>query len=56
MQNVKHLSKITPEVSATVERGAHFHPTIGSMIPIGFTSSHPRDETMMLRDYVFVFQ
>jgi hypothetical protein len=29
----------------TAERGAHFHPTVGSVIPIGFTTSHPRDGT-----------
>jgi hypothetical protein len=48
MQDVKHLSEITPEVSATAERGARFHPTVGSAIPIGFTTSHPRAETTML--------
>jgi hypothetical protein len=26
----------------TAERGAHFHPIVGSLIPIGFTTSHPR--------------
>jgi hypothetical protein len=26
----------------TAERGARFHPTIGSVIPIGFSTSHPR--------------
>jgi hypothetical protein len=56
MQDVKHLSEITPEVSATAERGARFHPTVGSAIPIGFTTSHPRAETTMLRDCVSVFQ
>jgi hypothetical protein len=55
MQYVKHLSEITPEVSATAERGARFHPTVGSAIPIGFTTSHPRAETTMLRDCVSVF-
>jgi hypothetical protein len=48
MQYVKHLSEITPEVSATAERGARFHPTIGSVTPSGFTTSHPRVETTML--------
>jgi hypothetical protein len=48
MQYVKHLSEITPEVSATAERGDRFHPTVGSMTPSGFTTSHPRDETTML--------
>jgi hypothetical protein len=46
--NVKHLSEITPEVSATAERGARFHPTVGSATPSGFTTSHPRAETTML--------
>jgi hypothetical protein len=45
---VKHLSAITPEVSATIERGDRFHPTVGSTISIGFTTSHPRAETTML--------
>jgi hypothetical protein len=48
MKDVKHLSEITPEVSATTERGARFHTTVGSTIPIGFTTSHPQAETMML--------
>jgi hypothetical protein len=48
MQYVKHLSEITPEVSATAERGARFHPTVGIATPNGFTTSHPRAETMML--------
>jgi hypothetical protein len=26
---------------ATAERGARFHPTIGSVTPNGFTTSHP---------------
>ena len=56
MKDVKHLSEITPEVSETAERSARFHPTIGSAIPIGFTTSHPRAETMMLRDCVLVCQ
>jgi hypothetical protein len=56
MQYVKHLSEITPEVSATAERGARFHPTVGSVIPIGFTTSHPRVETTMLRDCVSACQ
>jgi hypothetical protein len=33
---------------ATAERGARFHPTVGLATPNGFTTSHPRDETMML--------
>jgi hypothetical protein len=48
MQYVKHLSEITPEVSATVDRGACFHPTVGLATPSGFTTSHPRAETTML--------
>jgi hypothetical protein len=55
MQDVKHLSEITPEVSASAKRGARFHPTVGSTISIVFTNSHPRDETMMLRDRVSIF-
>jgi hypothetical protein len=47
-QYIKHLSEITPEVSATTERGARFHPTIGLVTPSGFTNSHPRAETTML--------
>ena len=27
---------------ATTERGARFHPTVGSATPNGFTTSHPR--------------
>jgi hypothetical protein len=27
---------------ANAERGARFHPTVGSVIPTGFTTSHPR--------------
>jgi hypothetical protein len=41
---------------ATAERGARFHPTVGSTTPNGFTTSHPRAETTMLRDCVSVFQ
>jgi hypothetical protein len=47
MQYVKHLSEITPEVSATAERGARFHPIVGLGTPSGFTTSHPQDDTMM---------
>jgi hypothetical protein len=50
MQDIKHLSEITPGVFATAERGARFHPTVGSANPNGFTTSHPRAETTMLRD------
>jgi hypothetical protein len=48
MQYVKHLSEITPEVSATAERGSRFHPTVASATPSGFITSHPRAETTML--------
>jgi hypothetical protein len=48
MQYVKHLSEIMPEVSATAERGACFHPTVGLVTPNGFTTSHPQAETTML--------
>jgi hypothetical protein len=34
-------------MKAAAERGAHFHPTIGVVTPSGFTTSHPRAETMM---------
>ena len=54
MQYVKHLSEITPKVSATAERGARFHPTVGVANPTGFTTSHPRAETTMLWDCVFL--
>jgi hypothetical protein len=44
----KTLIKINTRGQATAERGARFHPTIGSATPSGFTTSHPRDETTML--------
>jgi hypothetical protein len=47
---------ITQEMSATAERGARFHPTVGSVTPNEFTTSHPRAETTMLRDCVSVCQ
>jgi hypothetical protein len=56
MQDVKHLSEITPEMSATAERGARFHPTIGLATPNGFTTSHPQAKTTMMKDCVSVFQ
>ena len=34
---------------ATAERGAHFHPTVGSVTPNGFTTSHPRARPRCLR-------
>jgi hypothetical protein len=48
MQYVKYLSEITPGVSATAERVARFHPTIGVATPNRFTTSHPQAETTML--------
>ena len=42
-------------MGANAERGACFHPTIGSATPNGFTTSHPRAETTMLRYCVLVF-
>jgi hypothetical protein len=48
MQHIKYLSEITPEMGATAETGARFHPTVGVATPDGFTTSHPRDETTML--------
>ena len=57
MQYIKYLSEITPEVGATAERGARFHPTIGVATPDGFTTSHPRaDTTMLLRLRLTVYQ
>jgi hypothetical protein len=43
----KHLSE-TPGVT-TAERGARFHPTVGSVTPNGFTTSHPRARPRCLR-------
>jgi hypothetical protein len=37
----KYLSENT-RCNATAERGARFHPTVGSATPNGFTTSHPR--------------
>jgi hypothetical protein len=34
---------------ANAERGARFHPTIGSVTPNGFTTSHPRARPRCLR-------
>jgi hypothetical protein len=36
----EHLSENT-RCDATTERGARFHPTVGSMTSNGFTTSHP---------------
>jgi hypothetical protein len=36
----KNLSENTM-CEATAERGAHFHPTVGSVTPNRFTTSHP---------------
>jgi hypothetical protein len=41
---------------ATAERGARFHPIVGSATPNEVTTSHPQAETTMLRDCVSVFQ
>jgi hypothetical protein len=40
MQDIKLIRN--SERDANAERGAHFHPTIGSVIPTGFTTSHPQ--------------
>jgi hypothetical protein len=37
----KTLRKYTKH-DATTERGSHFHPTIGSVTPKRFTTSHPQ--------------
>jgi hypothetical protein len=34
---------------ANAERGARFHPTVGSVTPNGFTTSHPRARPRCLR-------
>jgi hypothetical protein len=44
----KHLSENT-RCDATAERGARFHPTVGSVTPNGFTTSHPRARPRGLR-------
>jgi hypothetical protein len=44
----KHLSENT-RCDATAERGARFHPTVGSVTPNGFTTSHPRARPRCLR-------
>ena len=44
----KHLLENT-RCDATAERGARFHPTVGSVTPNGFTTSHPRARTRGLR-------
>jgi hypothetical protein len=41
---------------ATAERGARFHPTVGSATPNGFTTSHPRARPRCLRLSVSVLQ
>jgi hypothetical protein len=41
MQDVKHLSEITPNVIATAERGARFHPTVGSTTPTDLPLATP---------------
>ena len=49
IQNIRHktLIKFTGR-DATAKRGAHFHPTVGSATPNGFTTSHPWAETVSL--------
>jgi hypothetical protein len=47
IQDEKHLSENTRS-DATAERGARFHPTVGSMTPNRFITSHRRAETTML--------
>jgi hypothetical protein len=43
IQNARHKKLIrSTRRDATAERGACFHPTIGSVTPNGFTTSHPR--------------
>jgi hypothetical protein len=48
MPKEKHLSESNTRGYATAERGARFHPTVGSTTPSGFTTGHPRAETTML--------
>jgi hypothetical protein len=48
MHKEKHLSESNTKGYATAERGASFHPTVGSVTPNVFTTSHPQAETMML--------
>jgi hypothetical protein len=40
-QGIKTLIR-TIRHNATAERGARFHPTIGSVTPDGFITGHPR--------------
>ena len=42
MPKAKHLSEGNTRGYATAERGAHFHPTVGSVTPNGFTTIHPQ--------------
>jgi hypothetical protein len=43
IQNTRHKTLIiSTRRDATAERGARFHPTVGSVTPNGFTTSHPR--------------
>jgi hypothetical protein len=44
----KTLIRNNSKGQATTERGARFHPTVGSATPNGFTSSHPLAEITML--------
>jgi hypothetical protein len=41
IQDINTYQKNT-RCNATAERGARFHPTVGSATPNGFTTSHPR--------------
>jgi hypothetical protein len=41
IQDINTYQKNT-RCNATAERGARFHPTVGSATPKGFTTSHPR--------------
>jgi hypothetical protein len=41
-QSMKETLIRTIRRDATAERGAHFHPTIGSVTPNGFITGHPR--------------
>ena len=52
----KTLIRNNTKGQATVERGARFHPTVGSATPNGFTTSHSRAETTMLWACVSVCQ
>ena len=43
IQNTRHKTLIkSTRCDVTADRGAHFHPTVGSVTPNRFTTSHPR--------------